>query len=222
MLRFLTLTLAPFLRHRSTTLLKQVEMPKQQGRVKSSAQRKCNYTDRQSQRAFILQLHKLNPSWKASDITRFVFNSERPPQCKRRSFERSVQRAIQRGTVKDKPRSGAPRRARTQANITRITRKIKNKKCVSIRDAADMFKGTVSQTSVFRVIKEDLKLHWFKTRKQQRLTSEHKARRNVLAIKLRKKYIATKRHQNYIWDRLINTDFSEMIRLVRNHHSKNT
>ncbi|CAF4078196.1 unnamed protein product [Rotaria magnacalcarata] len=58
--------------------------------------------------------NKLNPSWKAKDITKFLHQSENPPcYTTRRALWLKVWRILKRNQVNDLPRSGAPRTTAT-------------------------------------------------------------------------------------------------------------
>ncbi|CAF5146525.1 unnamed protein product, partial [Rotaria sp. Silwood1] len=64
-----------------------------------------------------------------------------------------------------------------------------------------------SPSSVYRVV-QSVGLKWFKKRRTQKLTYDNEVQRVKCAKKLRRNFGVTKRSSKWIWDKIINMDFS--------------
>lgn len=176
-------------------------------------------------RAHVLYLKSCNPLWKSSEIANQLQSYQNAPTLKRKSLVQKITRALKRKSIKDKPRTGAPRTVRTQRFKEVVKKTIRLKKYLSQRKVvvklqSQNIKG--KRTSVRRVIKE-LKLKPFKRRKCQKLTEVNKKKRVVCAKKLRKNFGSKKNHSQskWEWNKVVNTDFSGIFTLEPFQNSKN-
>ncbi|CAF1364651.1 unnamed protein product [Didymodactylos carnosus] len=86
-------------------------------------------------RSFVLHLKKLNPSWKAKEITKFLLKSENPPHyTTTKALWLKVWRILKRKQVDDLPRSGAPRTTTTIEYIQAVKESTQLKRNASIRN----------------------------------------------------------------------------------------
>ena len=93
----------------------------------------------------------------ASDIAEEVQFYENPPPLRRDALTRKINRILQRGTTKDKPRCDAPRTVRTKQMKKTVKRLIHLARGQSQREVVSDLKCNnmkVERTSVRRIIKE--------------------------------------------------------------------
>ena len=174
-------------------------------------------------RGLVLSLKGMNPTWMASDIADEVQSYENPPPLRRDALRRKINRILQRGTTKDKPRCGAPRTVRTEQMKKTVKRLIHLARGQSQRKVvSDLKRNNIKgeRTSVRRIIKE-LNLKPFKLRKAQKLSTINKERRVTCAKQLIKKFGARKTNSKWEWNRIINTDFSGIFTVEGFYNSKN-
>lgn len=174
-------------------------------------------------RGLVLSLKEMNPMWMAPDIADELQSYENPPPLRRDALRRKVNRILQRGTTKDKPRCGAPRSVRTEQTRKTVKRLIHLARGQSQRKVvSDLKRNNIKceRTSVRRIIKE-LNLKPFKLRKAQKLSTINKERRVACAKQLIKKFGARKTNSKWQWNRIINTDFSGISTMEGFHNSKN-
>ncbi|CAF3045222.1 unnamed protein product [Rotaria sp. Silwood2] len=173
-------------------------------------------------RGLVLSLKEMNPTWMACDIADEVQSYENPPRLRRDALRRKINRILRRGTIKDKPRCGAPRTVRTKQlkktvkRLLHLTRGQSQRKVVSYLKRNNI-KG--EKTSVQRVTKLNLKP--FKLRKAQKLSRMKRVRRVACAKQLIKKFGARKARSKWQWNRIINTDFSGIFTIEGYYNSKN-
>ncbi|CAF1104925.1 unnamed protein product [Rotaria sordida] len=151
-------------------------------------------------RTNILALHNLYPSWPNRRIASELQNSENPPSKPRYLILKIIKRTIERGTVEDRPRSGRKRTTRAAQF------KQKNIK--------------TSKSSVWRLCKES-KWKFFRLKRSQKLTATHKANRVTTCRILLQKYGLNRNAKRFQWRKVLNTDFSGSIRLIRPNNNKN-
>jgi hypothetical protein len=174
-------------------------------------------------RGLVLSLKEMNPTCMACDIANEVQSYENPRRLRRDVLRIKINRILQRGTMKDKTRCGAPRTVRTKQSkktvkrLLHLTRGQSQRKVVSYLKRNNI-KG--EKTSVQRVIKE-LNLKPFKLRKAQKLSRMNKVRRVACAKHLIKKFGARKARSKWQWNRIINTDFSGIFTVEGYYNSKN-
>ncbi|CAF3846034.1 unnamed protein product, partial [Rotaria sp. Silwood1] len=143
-------------------------------------------------RSFVLYLKKIHSSWKVKDITTFLLQSENPPcDTTTNPLRIKVWRILKRNQVNDLPRSGAPSTTTTIKYIQTLQKQ--------------GYKA--SKSSVWRV-KNLLKLKWWERKTVQKLTTNQKIQRVIIAKRLRKKYGIKKGNKLYEWIHVLNTDFS--------------
>ena len=86
-------------------------------------------------RTLVLYLKKLYPSWKAKELTEFLVQSENPPHfTTRRSLWLKIWRILQRNSIGDLSRSGAPRTVSTINYIRSVKEAIELKTNATIRN----------------------------------------------------------------------------------------
>ncbi|CAF1385316.1 unnamed protein product [Rotaria sordida] len=141
----------------------------------------------------------MNPTWMASNIADEIQSYENPPSLRRDALRRKINRILQRGTMKDRSRCGAPRTVVFDLQHTNIQSK---------------------RTFVRRAI-EELKLKPFKLKKAQKLIASNKQRRVTCAKKLIRKFGARKNGPKWEWNKIVNTDFSGIFTIEGFHNSKN-
>ncbi|CAF4032449.1 unnamed protein product, partial [Rotaria sp. Silwood1] len=161
--------------------------------------------------SFVLYLKKIHPSWKVKDITTFLLQSENPPcDTTTNPLRIKVWRILKRNQVNDLPRSGAPRTTTKIKYIQTVKEAIRLKKNASIRNVIAKLQKQgykTSKSSVWRV-KTLLKLKWWERKTVQKLTTNQKIQRDIIAKRLRKKYGIKKGNKLYEWIHVLNTDFS--------------
>ncbi len=91
------------------------------------------YEDRKKFRSFVLSLKRLNSTWSTTRIARFIQNSDNPPHLKYKSIYKRVSRILERGTIRDKKRSGWPITVTTSEFRKNVDKCIRLKKNASIR-----------------------------------------------------------------------------------------
>lgn len=104
-----------------------------------------------------------------------IFNLVKVHGIKRDFVYRTIRRLRETGTVKDRPRSGRPRSARTKNRIKRIREKIRR---IPERSARKMAKDeNISEKSMRRILRDDLGLRPYRKRKVHGLTAAQKEKR---------------------------------------------
>ena len=66
-----------------------------------------------------------------------------------------------------------------------------------------------------------MKLKWWTQRKVQKLTTQQKQQRIIIAKRLRKKYSFKRGNRHYLWTDVLNTDFSGMFTLTSQYNPHN-
>ncbi|CAF1347321.1 unnamed protein product [Rotaria sordida] len=161
-------------------------------------------------RPLVLLLHRQNRSWTVPDIADFFEQSDNPPNLNRHALVNKIHYVLARGTVCERKRSGKPRTTTTASYRNLVLKKIQNQNKASIRNVSAKLKKISwksSPSSVYRVVRS-AGLKWFKKRRTQKLTYDNKVQRVKCAKKLRRNFGATKRSTKWMWDKIINTDFS--------------
>ncbi|CAF1262097.1 unnamed protein product [Rotaria sordida] len=174
-------------------------------------------------RTNILALHNLYPSWPNRRIASELQNSENPPSKPRYLILKIIKQTIERGTVEDRPRSGRKRTTRTAQFKQKVQKFIYNKKNRSTRKCNDFLKRKnikTSKSSVWRLCKES-KWKFFRLKRSQKLTATHKANRVTTCRILPQKYGVNRNAKRFQWRKVLNTDFSGSIRLIRPNNNRN-
>lgn len=174
-------------------------------------------------RGLVLSLKQMNPTWMAANIADEMQSYEKPPPLHRDALRRKINRILQRGTIKNRSRCGAPRTVRTEQLKKTIKRLLHLKKGQSQRKVVfELQRHNIKgkRTSVQRTIKE-LNLKPFKLRKAQKLTTLNKQQRVTCAKKLIRKFGTRKNGQKWQWDKVVNTDFSGIFTIEGFRNSKN-
>ncbi|CAF3709104.1 unnamed protein product [Rotaria sp. Silwood1] len=182
-----------------------------------------SYEDRKSFRNFVLNLKRLNTTWSVGRMVRFIQSCDNPPPLKYKSLHKCISRILNRGTVKDKKRSGRPVTTTTFEFQQSVNYYIKMKKGASIRKTDAILKNEQfesSPTSVYRTTQQ-LNLKWYKKRKAQKLTDIDKLKRIKCAKILRTKFGITKKSKKWKWNRVVNCDFSGVFPLQGFQNKKN-
>ncbi|CAF2390853.1 unnamed protein product [Rotaria sp. Silwood2] len=178
--------------------------------------REQSATDKKEFRSFVLHLKQIHPSLKSKDITNFLIQSENPPSYTMKSaLNVKVWGILNRNQVNDLPRSGAPRTTTTPEYIRAVKNNLRITKNASIRNVNTKLqqKGfKTSKSSIWRT-KQSLKLKWWKREIVQKLTTDQKLQRVIIAKRLRKKYGFKKGNKLYDSAYRFNTDFSAIFTL---------
>jgi hypothetical protein len=175
-------------------------------------------------RSFVLYLKQINPSWKAKEITNFLIQSENPPTyTTKNALMYKVSRILNRNQVDDLPRSGAPRTTTTHEYVQFVKANLRLTKNASIRKTNEKLQQQgfkTSKSSVWRA-KQSLKLRWWKRETVQKLTTDQKLQRVIIAKRLRKKYGFKKGNKLFDWIYILNTDFSGTFTLCSQFNQHN-
>jgi hypothetical protein len=92
--------------------------------------------DKKGFRSLVLHLKKLNPSWQAKEIKRFVIQSGNPPcYTTSKALRLKVLRILKRNITTDLPRSSALRITTTTEYLKAVNETIELKRNTSIRNA---------------------------------------------------------------------------------------
>ena len=148
-------------------------------------------TDEQEFRSLVLVLKKQNPSWGIARNATELQSYENTPELSRDALRRKINRALKRGTIKDKPGRGAKRTITTDRFKKNVKKLIHLKKGQNPRKVVVKLqsKGVpCKRTSVRKAIKE-LKLKPFKRRKAQKLSEANKIKRINCSYKFCHDYI---------------------------------
>ncbi|CAF1445648.1 unnamed protein product, partial [Rotaria sordida] len=65
-------------------------------------------------RELVLSMKEMNPTWMAADIADEIQSYENPLSLHHDALRRKISRILQRGTIKDRSRCGAPRTVRIE------------------------------------------------------------------------------------------------------------
>jgi len=90
------------------------------------------------------------------------------------------------GTIKLSKSAGRPRTIRTKASVRKVKHRLESRKLVSSRKLAREL--GISQTSVLRILKNDLELRAYKMQKEPMLTDGHKEKRIQFANWVRRTF----------------------------------
>ncbi|CAF1319452.1 unnamed protein product [Rotaria sp. Silwood1] len=145
-------------------------------------------------RPLVLLLHRQNPSWTVPDIADFFEQSDNPPNLNRHALVNKIHYILARGTVCERKRSGRPRTTTTASYRNLVLKKIQNQNKASVRNVSAKLKKLVGNRH-----------HLQRT---QKLTYDNEVQRVKCAKKLRRNFGVTKRSSKWIWDKIINMDFS--------------
>ncbi|CAF0915595.1 unnamed protein product [Didymodactylos carnosus] len=138
-------------------------------------------------------------------------------------LSRKINRILQRRTIKNRSRCGAPRTVRTEQSKKKVKQLLHLKKRQSQRKVVfglqrHNIKG--KRTSVQRTIKE-LNLKPIKLKKAQKLTTLNTQQRVSCAKKLIQKFGPRKNGQKWQWNKIINTDFSGILTIEGFRNNEN-
>ena len=159
-------------------------------------------------RGLVVSMKKMNHTWRVANIADEVKSYEKPPSLHRHALRRKINRILERGTIKDKSRCGAPRTVRTEELKKEVKRLIYLKKGQSQRKVVfELQRNNIAskRTSMQRMINE-LCLKPFKLKKAQKLIKRFGAKENSSKWK---------------WSKIVNTDFSGIFAIEGIHNSKN-
>ena len=92
-----------------------------------------------------------------------------------KAFKRVIDRFLETGSVHPKPRGGHSKTKRTPENAQRVQNAITGNNSLSVRKIAAEL--DLDKTTVWRILRLDLKLFPFRSHTVTRLTEEHKRRR---------------------------------------------
>ncbi|CAF3991926.1 unnamed protein product [Rotaria sp. Silwood1] len=129
-------------------------------------------------------------------------------------------RTISRGTLEDKPRSGRKKTARSVENIEQINQRHYHQ-ARNPGQRSTAIRLEMSLASVNRAIKTDLKIKPFRKFKSTKLTNDNVKNRMKSAKILLRKYGGSPRSKKFLWDFVINSDYSGMIGLTAVYNMKN-
>ncbi|CAF1095660.1 unnamed protein product [Rotaria sordida] len=133
----------------------------------------------------------LYSSWKAKDITTFALQTENP-LCY------TTRNALRR-------------------KVWRILKRNK----VKHLPKSSAPRTTTTIEYIQAEVKSSLKLKWWKQQTVQKLTTNQKVQRIIIAKRLSKKYGTKKKHKLYEWIYLLNTDFSNTFTLIPQYNQHN-
>jgi inhibitor of nuclear factor kappa-B kinase subunit alpha len=131
---------------------------------------------------------------------------------KKRFVYRTVKRLRETGSINDRERCGRPRSARDKAMIKKVMKRFRRKRKQSARKMAPQLH--ISKSSLQRLIKEDLGVRPYKTRKAHGLTDKQKINR----LKRCKALLAGTHVKNL--DKIVFSD-EKYFRVQETHNSQN-
>lgn len=124
---------------------------------------------KKSLRALVIKLHdegKTNPE---------IVKTLKPLKINRMFVYRTLKRYKETSSLDDRPRSGRPRSARTPAIVKRVREMIRRNP--RRRQTHLARKYNVGQSSISRLVREDLKMRSYRLRKRHLLSEASKAKR---------------------------------------------
>lgn len=132
--------------------------------------------DRKNFRSFVFSLKRLNSTWSTGRIARFIQNSDNPPHFKYKSLYKRVSRILERGTIRDKKRSGRTITVTTFEFRENVDKCIRLKKNASIRKTNALLQqqGFTSSTASVYKTTQSLNLKWYTKKKSQKRSEVHK------------------------------------------------
>ena len=133
-------------------------------------------------RVAVIALHKVGKS------PGEIFKTLQKLKISRRFVYRTIQRFIETGTVKDRPRQGRPRTIRTLERVKAVAARVRRN---PVRRQSVMARElNMSKMSMSRTLSSDLGLHAYKRRKGHLLTNDLKRQRLLKSKRLLKRYAA--------------------------------
>ena len=179
---------------------------------------KKNKKIKQKNKRMILALHESNPNMDNGEIANHVMASEVGSYTKKRKTLLKFIRYNIKPKVTRKTRNDS-KCTKTNANKIKklITKNKNNSLKISTRIISSQMGKSgnfISKTTVNKIIHKNLKFKFFKKRKEQNLTDQHKKQRVENAKYLINKYGLTVKNKNFCWDHFINTDFSAPISIM--------
>ena len=175
---------------------------------------------------YIAAISTLEPQLNVIDIVKNIRRMKIYRNTKYNSMHKHVSRQLKNNKNKHIKQTRYKRK-RIKTNIKKVKKAFNKtqgtRKC-SVRKIEKHLnnKGiNISRGTIHNALKYDLNRKFVHYRRVQRLKPHHKTARVKFAKYLRRKYGATPRSKSFSWDRVIVTDFSKPIRLVRLTNKQN-